>query len=74
MKKAIITIGLSFLLTGCKKSETELQIEHYELQKVKLEYLQALLKTKENLSHEKRIQIVDSLISEEKTRLDNASK
>lgn len=73
MKKVIITIALTFLLTGCKKSETELQIEHYELQKVKLEYLQALLKTKEDLSFAKRQHLIDSLITEEKIRLENES-
>jgi hypothetical protein len=73
MKKVIITIALTFLLTGCKKSNTELQIEHYELQKVKLEYLRALLKTKEDLSCEKRQHLIDSLITEEKIKLENES-
>jgi hypothetical protein len=73
MKKVFITIVLSIFLIGCKKSDTELQIEHYELQKVKLEYLQALMKTKEGLSIEKRKEVIDSLIIEENTRLNNES-
>lgn len=66
MKKVIITVVLAFLFIGCKKSNAELQIEHYELQKVKLEYLRALMKTKENLSYQERTRIIDSLITEEK--------
>lgn len=69
MKKAIITIALTAVLFGCKKSETELQIEHYELQKVKLEYLETLMKTKQKLSYDRKIELIDSLISQENERL-----
>ena len=72
MKKAIISFALAILLFGCKKSETELEIEQYELQKIKLEYLETLMKTKENLSFEQRTHIIDSLIIEEKNKLELA--
>jgi len=69
MKKAVISFAFAILLFSCKKSETELEIEHYELQKVKLEYLQALMKTKENLNFEERRHIIDSLIIEERNKI-----
>jgi hypothetical protein len=72
MKKAIISFALAVLLFGCKKSEVELEIEQYELQKIKLEYLETLMKTKENLSFEQRNHIIDSLIIEEKNKLELA--
>lgn len=71
MKKTIITISIAFVLMGCKKSNVELEIEHYELQKVKLEYLEALMKTKADLSYQERQRLIDSLITEEKTKIDN---
>jgi len=71
MKKVFISFVLAITLFGCKKSETELEIEHYELQKVKLQYLETLMKTKENLSIEQQKKIVDSLIVEEKNKLKN---
>lgn len=74
MKKVVIPFVLAFMLFGCKKSETELEIEHYELQKVKLEYLETLMKTKENLSFEQRRYIIDSLITEETNKLELAKQ
>lgn len=67
MKKSIITVALAFLLLGCKKSDAELQMEHYELQKIKLEYLQALMRTKEDLSYKEQSRVIDSLINVEKS-------
>lgn len=73
MKKVIITIAIAILLLGCKKSNVELEIEQYDLRKAKLEYLTELMKLKEGLRYEERQRLIDSLITEEKTRLDNDS-
>ena len=70
MKKIIITIAIAILFIGCKKSDVELQMEHYELQIIKLDYLQALMKTKEDLSYKEQRRVIDSLINEEKQNLD----
>ena len=73
MKTVIITIAIAFLFIGCKKSDVELEIEYYELQKVKLEYLETLMKTKENLSNKERIRMIDSLITKESKNVQNDS-
>ncbi|MFV8351589.1 hypothetical protein [Flavobacterium sp. XS2P14] len=73
MKKVIITITVAILLLGCKKSSVELEIEQYDLRKAKLGYLTELMKLKEDLRYEERQRLIDSLITEEKTSLDNDS-
>ncbi|MBA4317969.1 MAG: hypothetical protein C0412_06175 [Flavobacterium sp.] len=73
MKKIITITVLVLTLASCKKSNVELQIEQYELQKVKLEYLEKLMKVREDLSYKEQRRLVDSLITEEKTRLHNDS-
>lgn len=73
MKKVIITIAVAILLLGCKKSNIELEIEQYDLRTAKLGYLTELMKLKEGLRYEERQRLIDSLITEEKKRLDNDS-
>jgi hypothetical protein len=73
MKKIITITVLVLTLASCKKSNVELQIEQYELQKVKLEYLEKLMKVREDLSYKEQCRLVDSLITEEKIRLHNDS-
>lgn len=73
MKTTIITIALAFLFIGCKKSDVEIEIEQLELKKSKLEYLQVLMETKENLSYKQQRKVIDSLIQEENIRIENDS-
>ena len=73
MKKIIIITVMALTFIGCKKSNVELQIEQYELQKVKLEYLEKLMNIKEDLSYKERQRLIDYIINEEKTTLKNES-
>ncbi|RTY80706.1 hypothetical protein EKL97_10605 [Flavobacterium sp. LS1P28] len=73
MKKVIITITATILLLGCKKSNVELEIEQYDLRKAKLGYLKDLMDVKKDLDYDERTRMIDSLITEEKTRIDNDS-
>lgn len=73
MKRILIITALALILTGCKKSNVELEIEQYDLRKAKLGYLKDLMDVKEDLDYDERTRMVDSLITEEKTRLDNDS-
>ncbi len=71
MKRIIIITALALTLTGCKKSNVEIDIEQYDLRKAKLGYLKDLMDVKENLDYDERRRIIDSLILEERTQLDN---
>ena len=73
MKKALLTLVLALTLISCKKSSVELEIEQYDLRKAKLGYLKDLIDTKENLTYKEQRRLIDSLIVEEKTRLENES-
>ena len=73
MKRILIITALALILTGCKKSNVELEIEQYDLRKAKLGYLKDLMDVKKDLDYDERTRMVDSLITEEKTRLDNDS-
>ena len=73
MKRILIITALYLILTGCKKSNVELEIEQYDLRKAKLGYLKDLMDVKKDLDYDERTRMVDSLITEEKTRLDNDS-
>ncbi len=71
MKRILIITALALILTGCKKSNVELEIEQYDLRKAKHGYLKDLMDVKKDLDYDERTRMVDSLITEEKTRLDN---
>lgn len=73
MKKTIIIIAIAVTLISCKKSNVELEIEQYDLRKAKLGYLKDLMDTKEQLTLRERRELIDSLITEEKKRLENDS-
>lgn len=73
MKKIIILIALALTLIGCKKSNIEQQIDEYDLRKAKLGYLKDLLDTKQELEGKEKLKIIDSLILEEKTRINDDS-
>jgi putative ubiquitin-RnfH superfamily antitoxin RatB of RatAB toxin-antitoxin module len=71
MKKIIILLALSLVLMGCKKSNIEQEIDEYDLRKAKLGYLKDLLDTKQELESKEKLKIIDSLILEEKTRIND---
>lgn len=73
MKRIIITTLIVIVLSGCKKSNVELEIEQYDLRKAKLGYLKDLMDVKKELNFQQRQHLIDSLILEEKTRLENDS-
>ena len=68
MKKTIILLLIAISLSSCK-SKVEKEIEEYDLRKAKLRYLKDLLDTKEDLKYNRRLEIIDSLIQEEKIRI-----
>lgn len=73
MKKVFITTVLLVTIIGCKKSNTEILIEEYELRQVKLSYLKDLMIIKSELDLEARQKTIDSLIFEEKNRINDTS-
>ena len=73
MKKIIIITVLALAFISCKKSNVELEIEQYDLRKAKLGYLKDLMDIKEGLRYKQKLHLIDSLIIEERTRVENES-
>lgn len=64
----IFVVASSIIVLSCK-SEVQKKIEQYDLNKSKLEYLEALMKTREDLTYKENLKLIDSLIKEEKKEI-----
>lgn len=76
MKKVIFTIALAIALTGCKKSDFEIEIERLEHdtemiknRQAKIEYLKELIEIREDIQVDESRKLADSLINDAKMQL-----